>query len=76
LTLSGLDSNQAIVSFTDADWAKDTEDRRSISGYTLFFGPSLVTWKTKKEPTVTLSTTEAEYYALTTSILDVYGFYT
>jgi hypothetical protein len=67
LTLGGLDSNKAIVTYADADWAKDTDDRRSISGYALFFGPSLVTWKTKKQPTVALSTTEAEYYALTTS---------
>jgi hypothetical protein len=68
LTVGGLESNQAIVTYADADWARDTDDRHSISCYALFFGPSLISWKTKKQPTVTLSTTEAEYYALTTSM--------
>lgn len=51
--------------FTDADWAGDTNDRHSISGYCFSTGLAMVSWCSKKQPVVTLSSTEAEYVAAT-----------
>ena len=47
--------------YTDADWAGSISDRRSTSGYVFSFGSAAVTWSSKKQPTVALSSTEAEY---------------
>jgi len=50
---------------SDADWASDPGDRWSISGYCFFFQGSLVSWSAVKQRAIALSSTEAEYYALT-----------
>jgi histone deacetylase 1/2 len=50
--------------FTDADWAGDPDDRRSTGGFVVFFGPNLISWSARKQPTVSRSSTEAEYKAL------------
>ncbi len=50
---------------SDADWASDPGNRRSISGYCFFFQGSLVSWSAVKQHAIALSSTEAEYYTLT-----------
>ncbi len=50
-----------LVGFSDADWAGDTEYFKSTSGYCLEIGGTLITWKSKKQACVALSTAEAEY---------------
>ena len=59
-----------LLAYSDADWAADTTDRRSTTGYcvSLSKNSSLVSWKTRKQPTVALSTCEAEYMALASTI--------
>lgn len=57
-------NKQKLVAYTDSDWAGDVEDRRSQSGSVLTLAGGAVTWKSKKQPTVSLSTMEAEYIAL------------
>jgi Reverse transcriptase (RNA-dependent DNA polymerase) len=47
----------------DSDWASDRNDRKSIGGYLLTIGDCLVDWSSKKQATVALSSTEAEYMA-------------
>lgn len=53
-----------IMGFCDSDWGGDVDDRRSYAGYAFKLGNSLISWSSKKQPTLTLSTTEAEYMAL------------
>lgn len=59
-----------LLAYSDADWAADTSDRRSTTGYCVSMckDSSLVSWKTKKQPTIALSTCEAEYMALALTI--------
>ncbi|PKU66220.1 Retrovirus-related Pol polyprotein from transposon TNT 1-94 [Dendrobium catenatum] len=60
-----------IQTFTDADWASDHSDRKSILGFCTFMGPNLLSWSVKKQVTVTKSSTEAEYRALSAATSDV-----
>jgi hypothetical protein len=53
------------VGCSDADWASDSSDRKSISGYSFYFEGSLVSWSAVKQKSIALSSTEAEYYAMT-----------
>ena len=50
-----------LVGYIDADWAGNTADRRSMFGYTFSLGSAAITWSSKKQPTIALSSTEAEY---------------
>lgn len=57
-------SKQKLNAYTDSDWAGDIEDRRSQSGSVIVLAGGAISWKSKKQPTVSLSTMEAEYIAL------------
>ena len=50
-----------IEGYTDADWAGNILDRKSTSGYFTFMGGNLVTWRSKKQKVVALSSAEAEF---------------
>ncbi|RVW92788.1 Retrovirus-related Pol polyprotein from transposon TNT 1-94 [Vitis vinifera] len=52
-----------LIGFTDSDYAGDQDNRRSTSGYVFMLGTGAVSWSSKKQPIVTLSTTEAEFVA-------------
>uniref|UniRef100_A0A3Q7HAX8 Reverse transcriptase Ty1/copia-type domain-containing protein n=1 Tax=Solanum lycopersicum TaxID=4081 RepID=A0A3Q7HAX8_SOLLC len=54
-----------VTCYSDSDYAGDVDTRRSMTGYVFTLGGSVVSCKATLQPTVTLSTTEAEYMALT-----------
>lgn len=53
--------NGELQVYTDSDFAGDVESRKSTSGYVFLMDNAAVAWLSKKQPIVTLSTTEAEY---------------
>jgi hypothetical protein len=53
-----------LTAFTDVDWVGDSSDHRSTSGITVFLGHNPITWVSKKQHTVSHSSTEAEYRSL------------
>jgi transposase InsO family protein len=54
-----------LTGYTDADWGNCPVTRRSVTGYLSQFNGHLISWQTKKQPVVSLSSCEAEYRALT-----------
>jgi hypothetical protein len=60
-----------IVAYSDSDSAGDKDDRKSITGYVIFASVSAISWKSKSQPCVTLSSTEAEYVALNETVREV-----
>eukprot|EP00268_Persea_americana_P068892 TRINITY_DN9688_c0_g1_i1.p1 TRINITY_DN9688_c0_g1~~TRINITY_DN9688_c0_g1_i1.p1 ORF type:complete len:612 (-),score=107.26 TRINITY_DN9688_c0_g1_i1:387-2222(-) len=52
-----------LFGFSDSDYAGDPNDPKSTSGYVFLMGSAAVSWSSKKQPIVTLSTTEAEFVA-------------
>lgn len=52
-----------IVGFCDADWGGDTDTRRSNTGYTFLLHGAAISWQSKAQTTVALSSSEAEYMA-------------
>lgn len=54
--------------YCDADWASVEDDRRSCTGYTFLFQGGTISWNPRRQPTVALSTTEAEYMSLSACV--------
>ncbi|KAI0524695.1 hypothetical protein KFK09_004077 [Dendrobium nobile] len=64
-------SDLTLQTYVDADWASDSTDRKSISGFCTFLGQNLIFWSVKKQITIAKSSTETEYRALAAATSDV-----
>ena len=71
----GLQLHSSIVSslmaYSDADWVGCPNTQRSTSGYPVFLGDNLVSWSSKRQPTVSHSSAEAEYRAVANAVAEV-----
>ncbi|GKG06472.1 retrovirus-related pol polyprotein from transposon TNT 1-94 [Tanacetum coccineum] len=58
----------ALTVYADADHAGCQDTHRSTSGSAQFFGDKLVSWSSKKQTSISISSTKAEYIAITPSL--------
>ena len=67
LKYQNVDKKFNVVGYSDADWANDRDDRHSITGNVFKFANGAISWLSKKQAVVALSTAEAEYIALSSA---------
>lgn len=60
-------NSDALTGYTDADWASDVDKRRSSTGFVFTMSGGAVSWNSRRQDTVALSSTEAEYMALSSA---------
>jgi hypothetical protein len=60
-----------VIGYSDSDFAGDMDDRHSTTGNIFICAKGAISWLSKKQPTVSLSTTEAEYVALSCATQEV-----
>ena len=61
-------SDLEIVGYTNADFARDVDDRKSTSGHVFLFGGIAISWLSKKQGCVAKHTMEAEYISCSTAV--------
>jgi hypothetical protein len=71
LVLGGTEEKVELRAFSDADWAGDIDKRKSRSGFVVLMNQSPIIWSSKLQSSVALSSTEAEYIALSLTSRDV-----
>nr|GEX05130.1 ribonuclease H-like domain-containing protein [Tanacetum cinerariifolium] len=65
-----LSTTDSLIAYSDADWAGCPTTRRSISGYCVFLGNNLLSWYSKRQPTLSRSSAEAEYRGVANVVAD------
>lgn len=71
LHLSDPATKTILTAFSDANWAEDKNDRKSNTGFICFLFGGAVAWSSRKQDVVSVSTTEAEFYALAETVKEV-----
>jgi hypothetical protein len=62
---SGTGNHNGLCAYSDTDWAGDVETSHSTTGYAIFLGNGIVSWLSRRQRRVTLSSTEAAYCGMT-----------
>lgn len=70
-----VDKKYCLEAFADADWANDPTDRKSFSGFVIKLGSNTINWECRKQRTVALSSTEAEYLSMSDCCKDILFMY-
>ncbi|OMO61326.1 Integrase, catalytic core [Corchorus capsularis] len=65
-------SDLTLHAYSDLDWGGFLDDRKSTTGVVVFYGSNLISWNSKKQRTVSRSSTEVEYRALASATTEVY----
>ena len=60
-----------VEGYTNAEWAGNISDRKSTSGYFMFVGENLVTWRCKKQKVVALSSVEVEFHGMAKGLCEI-----
>ncbi|PNX67921.1 copia-type polyprotein, partial [Trifolium pratense] len=58
---AGVSKDLNLIGWSDSDYAGDLDDKKSTTGFVFMLGSGAISWSSKKQPIVTLSTTEAEF---------------
>nr|XP_016481292.1 PREDICTED: uncharacterized mitochondrial protein AtMg00810-like [Nicotiana tabacum] len=64
-------SDQNLVVYCDTDWGACVEIRKSVTGYVVNFGEALISWKSKKQETVSRSFAEAEFRSMASTFAEM-----
>lgn len=67
-------SNRNLIAYSDSDYASDKDDRKSTTGYIVLMAGAAINWRSTKQKIITLSSTEAEFMALTSTMQEVIYF--
>ena len=64
LRINKPNQENELIAYADADWGNCLDTRRSVSGSLIVWNGNIISWKSRKQPTVSLSSTEAEYKSI------------
>lgn len=65
------EKSQQLVAYCDSDWAACLQTKKSVTGYMVKYGQSLISWKSKKQETISRSLAEAEFRSMASTVAEL-----